>query len=100
MSDYIKRADFERQLEEIEEITMLSHIELGEEPEVGEISMPMRTIRAILNKCPSADVVSREEYEEAIAVKVEEVTEHLKKQMMFEYLDGFADGMRERKDNE
>ena len=54
---HIKREDFEKQLKQIEDITALSHIELGEEPEIGEISMPMSTIRKILKGCPSADVV-------------------------------------------
>ena len=57
MNDYIKREDFENQLMEIEKITMMSHIDLGEEPETGEISMPISTVRNILKKCPSAEVV-------------------------------------------
>ena len=94
MSDYIKREDAINAIER----TWINGTSLCSADKAEEI----------IKSLPSADVVERSEYEEAIAVKVEEVAEHLKgqipqiarKKMMFEYLDGFADGMRERKDND
>ena len=53
--DCISRADALAAFEEIEEITALSHIELGEEPTDGteEIMVQMRSIKNILNRLPS-----------------------------------------------
>ena len=41
------------QLQEIEDITALSHIDLGEEPydDTDEIMLPISTIRKILDRC-------------------------------------------------
>ncbi|MBQ6632282.1 MAG: hypothetical protein IJH55_09375 [Romboutsia sp.] len=58
MSRYIDADAFEYQLKEIEAITAMSHIELGEEDDdIGEISMPMFTIRNIMKRCASIDIV-------------------------------------------
>lgn len=58
MSRYIDADTFEYQLKEIEAITAMSHIELGEEDDdIGEISMPMFTIRNIMKKCAPINIV-------------------------------------------
>ena len=57
MSRYIDADAVERTLQEMEMITAMSHIELGEEDDdVGEISMPMFTVRNIMKTTPSIDI--------------------------------------------
>ena len=51
----------EEQLKEIEEITAMVDIELGDDPEEGEISIPLFTIRNIHKKAQS--VIEAEEGE-------------------------------------
>lgn len=48
---------FEYELKEIEAITAMVDKNLGEDEEVGEISMPMFTIRNIMRKCAPIDIV-------------------------------------------
>lgn len=57
MSRYIDADAFECQLKEIEAITAMVHKNLGEDEEVGEISMPMFTIRNIMRKCAPIDII-------------------------------------------
>lgn len=57
MSRYIDAEAFEYELKEIEAITAMTHKELGEDEEVGEISMPMFTIRNIMRRCSPIDIV-------------------------------------------
>lgn len=57
MSRYIDADAFEYQLKEIEAITAMVDKNLGEDEEVGEISMPMFTIRNIMRKCVPIDIV-------------------------------------------
>ena len=58
MSRYIDADAVESTLQEMEMITAMSHIELGEEvDDVGEISMPMFTVRNIMKNAPSIDIV-------------------------------------------
>ena len=57
MSRYIDADAFEYKLKEIEAITAMTHKELGEEDDIGEISMPMFTIRNIMKRCAPIDIV-------------------------------------------
>lgn len=57
MSRYIDADAVESTLQEMEMITAMSHIELGEEDDVGEISMPMFTVRNIMKRAPSIEIV-------------------------------------------
>lgn len=57
MSKWIDADAVESTLQEMEMITAMSHIELGEEDDVGEISMPMFTVRNIMKTAPSIDIV-------------------------------------------
>ena len=58
MSRWIDADAVESTLQEMEMITAMSHIELGEEDDdVGEISMPMFTVRNIMKTAPSIDIV-------------------------------------------
>lgn len=58
MSRYIDADAMESTLQQMEMITAMSHIELGEEDDdVGEISMPMFTVRNIMKTAPSIDIV-------------------------------------------
>jgi len=57
-SRYIDADAVESTLQEMEMITAMSHIELGEEDDdVGEISMPMFTVRNIMKTAPSIDII-------------------------------------------
>ncbi len=62
MSRYIDADAVESTLQKMEMITAMSHIELGEDDDdVGEISMPMFTVRNIMKTAPSIDIVRCEE---------------------------------------
>lgn len=63
MSRYIDADAFEYKLKEIEAITAMTHKELGEEEDddIGEISMPMFTIRNIMKRCAPIDIVQCKE---------------------------------------
>ena len=55
---YIDADAVESKLQEIEMITAMAHIGLDEEDDdVGEISMPMFTVRNIMKTAPSIDIV-------------------------------------------
>ena len=53
--DCISREYVEEQLQQIEDITAMAHIDLGEDPydETGEITMPISTVRKIFKDAPS-----------------------------------------------
>ena len=53
--DCISREYLEEQLQQIEDITAMAHIDLGEEPydETEEITMPISTVRKIFKNAPS-----------------------------------------------
>lgn len=53
--DCISRKYLEEQLQLIEDITAMAHIDLGEDPydETEEITMPISTVRKIFKKAPS-----------------------------------------------
>lgn len=58
MSKWIDADAVESTLQEMEMITAMSHIEFGEEDDdIGEISMPMFTVRNIMKTAPSIDLV-------------------------------------------
>lgn len=56
MSRWIDADALEYELKEIEAITAMVNKNLGEDEEVGEISMPMFTIRNIMRKCAPIDI--------------------------------------------
>lgn len=53
--DCISREYLEEQLQQIEDITAMAHIDLGEDPydETEEITMPISTVRKIFKNAPS-----------------------------------------------
>lgn len=53
--DCISREYLEEQLQQIEDITAMAHIDLGENPydETEEITMPISTVRKIFKNAPS-----------------------------------------------
>ena len=53
--DCISRNYLEEQLQQIEDITAMAHIDLGEDPydETEEITMPISTVRKIFKNAPS-----------------------------------------------
>ena len=53
--DCISREYLEEQLQQIEDITAMAHIDLGEDPydETEEITMPISTVRKIFRNAPS-----------------------------------------------
>lgn len=66
MSRYIDADAVESTLQEMEMITAMSHIELGEEDDdIGEIKMPMFTVRNIMKTAPSIDLVCCRECKKA-----------------------------------
>lgn len=69
--DCISREYLEEQLQQIEDITAMAHIDLGEDPydETEEITMPISTVRKIFKNAPS--VVPRLDKEDSEDERIE-----------------------------
>lgn len=63
--DCVSRNYLEEQLQQIEDITAMAHIDLGEDPydETEEITMPISTVRKIFKNAPSVAPIAEPQTE-------------------------------------